>query len=77
MIRFTHNILGFENSHRSRCSARLEVIGDISNDGGLNRERQSLTCHFSLEVFTIICYTFLMAFHPLVEDSSLPILLIM
>jgi len=54
-----------------------EAISDVSNVGLLNLERQSLTYHFFLQVFAIVCYTFSMSFHPLVEDSSRPILLIL
>ena len=55
----------------------IEAISDVSNVGLLNWERQSLTCHFFLEVFAIVCYIFSLSFHPPVEDSSRPILIIL
>ena len=41
-----------------------EAIIEVSNIVLLNWERQSLTCHFFLEVFAIVCYTFSMSFDP-------------
>ena len=56
-----------------------EAISNVSNVGLLNWERHSLTCHFfsKYSAFAIVCYTFSMLFHPLVKDSSIPILIIL
>ena len=53
-----------------------EAISNVSNAGLMNWERQ-ITYHFISKVFAIVCYTFSMLFHPLVEDSSRPILIIL
>ena len=44
-----------------------EAISNVSNVGLLNWKHQSLF----LEVFAIVCFTFSMSFHPLVEDYKL------
>ena len=54
-----------------------EAISDVSNVDLLNWETSITYLSFFLEVFAIVCYTFSMLFHPLVEDSCRPILIIL